>query len=132
MAQHFLLSAQARTLSLAKVMRLSEEEAYATFRQIRWASERWRALLPTVRLRGGLHVPFAAHLQVPGLRKPILDHHGHDLRQPQAADPRLAGRYRDLRERGQGYFRLATEPRPRLPVQDGFRPGPQVARSHGV
>ncbi len=37
MAQHFLLSAQARTLSLAKVMRLSEEEAYATFKRIRWA-----------------------------------------------------------------------------------------------
>ena len=37
MTQHFLLSAQARTLSLAKVMRLSEEEAYATFKRIRWA-----------------------------------------------------------------------------------------------
>ncbi|MCH8808824.1 MAG: transposase [Proteobacteria bacterium] len=37
MAQHFLLSAKARTLSLAKVMRLSEEEAYATFKRIRWA-----------------------------------------------------------------------------------------------
>ncbi len=37
MAQHFLLSAQARTLSLVKVMRLSEEEAYQTFARIRWA-----------------------------------------------------------------------------------------------
>lgn len=37
MAQHFLLSAQARTLSLAKVMRLSDAEAYETFAQIRWA-----------------------------------------------------------------------------------------------
>ena len=37
MTQHFLLSAQARTLSLAKVMRLSEEEAYETFKRIRWA-----------------------------------------------------------------------------------------------
>ncbi len=37
MCQHFLLSAQARTLSLAKVMRLTEEEAYETFMQIRWA-----------------------------------------------------------------------------------------------
>ncbi len=37
MAQHFLLSAQARTLSLAKVMRLSDQEAYQTFARIRWA-----------------------------------------------------------------------------------------------
>ena len=36
--QHFLLSAKARTLSLAKVMRLSDEEAWETFRAIRWAS----------------------------------------------------------------------------------------------
>ncbi len=37
MTQHFLLSAQARTLSLAKVMWLSEQEAYETFKRIRWA-----------------------------------------------------------------------------------------------
>jgi transposase-like protein len=38
MAQHFLLSSKARTLSLAKVLRLSDAEAFATFRAIRWAS----------------------------------------------------------------------------------------------
>ncbi len=38
MAQHFLLSTQARTLSLAKVMRLSDDDAWATFKDIRWAS----------------------------------------------------------------------------------------------
>lgn len=37
MSQHFLLSAKARTLSLAKVMRLTDEEAYETFKAIRWA-----------------------------------------------------------------------------------------------
>ena len=37
MTQHFLLSKQARTLSLAKVMRLTDDEAYETFRSIRWA-----------------------------------------------------------------------------------------------
>jgi transposase-like protein len=36
MAQHFLLSAKARTLSLAAVARLTEAEARATFRAIRW------------------------------------------------------------------------------------------------
>jgi transposase-like protein len=37
MAQHFLLSTAARTLSLAKVARMSEEEARAAFQAIRWA-----------------------------------------------------------------------------------------------
>lgn len=36
MAQHFLLSKAARTLTLAKVFRMSEDDAYATFRAIRW------------------------------------------------------------------------------------------------
>lgn len=38
MSQHFLLSAAARTLSLAKVMRMSEEAARETFKAIRWES----------------------------------------------------------------------------------------------
>src|SRR4051794_32299132 len=36
--QHFLLSAAARTLSLAKVMRMSDAQAFDAFRMIRWAS----------------------------------------------------------------------------------------------
>jgi transposase-like protein len=36
MSQHFLLSAKARTLSLAKVMRLSDDEAFETFKSVRW------------------------------------------------------------------------------------------------
>ena len=54
MVQHFLLSAKARTLSLSKVLRLSEKEAYETFKQVRWAEKRWRAVLPALRLCGGL------------------------------------------------------------------------------
>ncbi len=37
MSQHFLLSAAARTLSLAKVMRLTDDQAFDLFRSIRWA-----------------------------------------------------------------------------------------------
>jgi transposase-like protein len=36
MPQHFLLSARARTLSLAQVFRMSETEAEAEFRKVRW------------------------------------------------------------------------------------------------
>ena len=38
MSQHFLLSAKARTLSVVKVARMTDEEAHATFRAIRWAA----------------------------------------------------------------------------------------------
>ncbi|MFM9846627.1 MAG: IS1595 family transposase [Hyphomicrobiaceae bacterium] len=38
MAQHFLLSSAARTLSLTAVARMSDEEAHAKFTEIRWPS----------------------------------------------------------------------------------------------
>jgi ribosomal protein L37AE/L43A len=37
MSQHFLLSAKARTLSLAAIMRMDDDTARATFQAIRWA-----------------------------------------------------------------------------------------------
>lgn len=46
MSQHFLLSAQARTLSVAKVARMSEDEARATFRAIRWADTNGAPVCP--------------------------------------------------------------------------------------
>ena len=38
MAQHFLLSTEARSLSLAKVMRMSEDQAFEAFKAIRWSA----------------------------------------------------------------------------------------------
>ncbi len=46
MSSHFLLSARARTLSVASVARLSEEEARATFRAIRWADTDGQPVCP--------------------------------------------------------------------------------------
>ena len=46
MSQHFLLSAKARTLSLAKVARLSDDEAYDAFRLIRWAATDGQPVCP--------------------------------------------------------------------------------------
>ena len=47
--QHFLLSAKARTLSLARVMRLSEDEAWEAFKAIRWASTAGEPICPRCR-----------------------------------------------------------------------------------
>ena len=46
MAQHFLLSAAARTLSLASVARMSDEEALAKFVAIRWADNAGKPYCP--------------------------------------------------------------------------------------
>ncbi|CAN5697852.1 IS1595 family transposase [soil metagenome] len=46
MSQHFLLSAAARTLSLAKVMRMSEDQAFEAFKAIRWANNEGAPVCP--------------------------------------------------------------------------------------
>lgn len=38
MAQHFLLSAKARTLSVRKVMELTNDEAFQVFKEVRWGA----------------------------------------------------------------------------------------------
>ena len=46
MAQHFLLSAKARTLSIAQVMRMTDAQAETVFASIRWAETEGRAVCP--------------------------------------------------------------------------------------
>lgn len=46
MAQHFLLSRQARSLSLARVARMSEEQAAETFQKLRWANTNGKPVCP--------------------------------------------------------------------------------------
>jgi transposase-like protein len=47
MAQHFLLSSAARSLSLAKVARMSDDEARDAFRLVRWASTEGAPVCPS-------------------------------------------------------------------------------------
>src|SRR4051812_35649517 len=46
MAQHFLLSAAARSLSLKAVYRAGEDAAYVTFRQVRWPETNGEPVCP--------------------------------------------------------------------------------------
>lgn len=46
MAQHFLLSSAAKSLSLATVARMSEEEAWQAFRLIRWSETQGEPVCP--------------------------------------------------------------------------------------
>ena len=85
MAQHFLLSAASRTLSLKAIYKAGEDAAYETFKPSTLAGHERRAGLPALRLRSGLHDHIAASLQVPRLPSPVLGHVWHDLRQPKLA-----------------------------------------------
>lgn len=44
--QHFLLSTEARTLSLKAVFQMGEDKAYETFRRLRWAETEGEAVCP--------------------------------------------------------------------------------------
>jgi transposase-like protein len=46
MAQHFLLSAKARTLSIGAVTRMSDDQVEATFKAIRWANTQGAPICP--------------------------------------------------------------------------------------
>ncbi|MDD9739767.1 IS1595 family transposase [Marinovum sp. SP66] len=46
MAQHFLLSPAAKTLSLVKIMRMSDDEARAAFRALRWTETEGEPICP--------------------------------------------------------------------------------------
>jgi hypothetical protein len=52
MSQHFLLSAAARTLSLVRIMRMTDEEARDTFKRVRWSANGGEPFCPHC---GGLH-----------------------------------------------------------------------------
>lgn len=45
MIQHFLLSAKAKTLSIAKLALMSEKECEQYFRTLRWASSEGKAVV---------------------------------------------------------------------------------------
>ncbi len=51
MSQHYLLSAQARSLSLATVLRMSDTDTEKVFAGIRWAATDGKRSVPALRLR---------------------------------------------------------------------------------
>ena len=46
MAQHFLLSANARTLSIVKIAMMSEEEIFEIFKAVRWSATNGEPICP--------------------------------------------------------------------------------------
>lgn len=56
MAQHFLLSAKARTLSLAKVFRMGEDAAYGVFCDLRWPDTDGEPVCPKCGCTDAYHI----------------------------------------------------------------------------
>ena len=52
MSQHFLLSAKARNLSLASILRMTDDEAHARFQAIRWADNGGEPFCPRCEFTG--------------------------------------------------------------------------------
>lgn len=46
MSQHFLLSAQARNLSLTKIVKMSDMEAFGLMKSIRWSDTNGEPVCP--------------------------------------------------------------------------------------
>jgi len=55
MAQHFLLSSQARNLSLLKIAKMSDLEAFEVFKTVRWSATGGEPVCPSC---GSVHKPF--------------------------------------------------------------------------
>lgn len=56
MAQHFLLSAKARTLSLKQVYRMGEDEAYGIFCELRWPETEGEPICPRCGCTEAYHI----------------------------------------------------------------------------
>ena len=85
MAQHFLLSAAAKTLSLASVFTMKDADAEMTFRRIRWHETARRAGLLPLRRDRCLRLPPLERrppLPLPGLRQGFQHYQRDAVRLP--------------------------------------------------
>ena len=123
MAQHFLLSAAARTLSLKAIYQAGEEAAYETFRKIRWTETAGEPVCPRCGSLDHYDIPTRRKFKCAAkeCRHQFSVTSGHDLRLAQDDLHRSARRDLHLRERGEGHFGLPALPRSGLPVQDRLR-----------
>src|ERR1700746_1694204 len=104
MSQHFLLSSRAKTLTLASVAGMSDEEAEAIFRKIRWASNGGDPVSP----KCGCTIVYDCRrangtaLALQGVSPQLLDYERDIVSLAENAATRVPVRYCDLLQRGQG------------------------------
>ena len=72
MAQHFLLSAKARTLSLKAIYAAGEDKAYETFRKLRWPETDGEPVCPRCGSLDAYEITAPSPVQVLGLPSPAF------------------------------------------------------------
>ena len=110
MAQHFLLSKAAKTLSLAQVFRMTDAEAETAFKTIRWADTNGAPVCPScgsVEAYEARRPNGALRFRCKGCKKDFTHHQRDAVRQPQAAPAGLSGGHCGVLQRGEGQERLA-------------------------
>src|ERR1700730_16951578 len=106
MSQHFLLSRPAKTLSLSQVFRMSDTEAEAMFRKVRWPETDGAPVCPHC---GGLNAHECRRPNgLPRLPGGFHYYKRNALCVPQAPVARLSRGHCDLLQRGQGQERAGN------------------------
>ena len=131
MSQHFLLSTAARTLSLARVARMSDEEAAEAFKQIRWYATGGEPVCPRCGCLG-----VYAYKSRALFKCKACDHQFSVTSGTIFASRKLPLRTILLAiaifvNGAKGHSALATEPRSRRAIQDRLRSLAQTPRSPG-
>src|ERR1700730_14015094 len=130
MSQHFLLTSAARTLSIASVARMSDEEAERVFIRLRWADNDGNAYCPHCGCTIVYSCPteWRSALALQSLPQGFLGHQRNAVRVPQAAAALLPSGDCDFLQRGQGQEHALSIARPRNALRTyrschGFAPG---------
>ena len=131
MAQHFLLSAQARTLSLKEIYQAGEDAAYATFRKLRWPETGGSPLCPRCSCTKAYELATRRKFKCAACHHQFSVTSGTIFACRKLAFVDLLAAICLFVNAAKGASALAALPRPRRAVQDGFRAGPQAAGGTG-
>ena len=127
-AQHFLLSSKARTLSLAQVIRLSDDEAYAAFRALRW--DGGEAVCPKCGCLGAYEYRARRIFRCRECKAQFSVTSGTIFASRKMSYRDLLAAIAIFVNGAKGYSALQLSRDLRVPIQDGVRAGPQAARDH--
>ena len=134
MAQHFLLSRPAKTLTLAQVFRMTERGSRGGFRQGPLARRRTARRSARMRRLERLRLPAPerrAALPLPRVQGRFLDYQRNAVCLAQAAAARLSRGHRDLLQRGERQVRAGPLARSWRRPTRRLRPLPQAPRGDG-
>ena len=129
MAQHFLLSAAARTLSLRQIYKDGEEAAYATFCRMRWTDG--VPVCPDCGCYEAYKIATRRKFKCKDCDRQFSVTSGTIFASRKMAFVDLLAAICITVNASKGVSMIQLVPRSGLPIQDRFRSGPQAARGDG-